>query len=237
MNTINRFWPRLLLTFVTYPLAALCGAANGFGSVETPETPKPIYLAELRSPSLFYESVDDLINVHCNYAGAMQLLEYHKKNGAGKYDAMIAKLERLVIPQLPPPHEAEVLVRKARFQMDQNRVLEAERELRACIAKYPSYPPAYTNLGICLLGQKRNKEGFAIIRRGTEVARPFNMHQLTDLAAVYLVAGEFKKAAEVNTEKLKIDPQDLEALGFFVRFSKDGQALPKANSKPSAKVE
>jgi hypothetical protein len=99
MNTINRFWPRLLLIFVTYLLAALCGAANGFGSVDTPETPKPIYLAELRSPSLFYESVDELINVDCNYAGAMQLLEYHKKNGAGKYDEMIAKLERLVIPQ------------------------------------------------------------------------------------------------------------------------------------------
>jgi tetratricopeptide (TPR) repeat protein len=230
MNIIRRlFHHKLIATFVLAAVAQSAAIASQF--IETPENPKPVYLGELRPPWHFYESVDHLINVRCNYSDAMKLIEYHKNNGAGRYDAMIAKLERLVLPKIPPPHEAELFVRKANFLMNQHRYLEAERELRICVARYPSYPPAYSALGMSLLIQKRNKEAFAITQKGCEVAKPTNLHQLTDLAGFYLITDNFKKAAEINLQKLKMDPQDPNAVAFFTKFDKDGRALPEPSAQ------
>lgn len=226
---------RLLLSIhllAGFVLAASAqSAAFGTQFVETPENPKPVYLGELRAPFHFYDSVEALIYVRCTYADAMKLIEYHKKNGGGRYDALITKLERLVIPKSPPPLEAELIVRRARLMIDQNRILEAERELRGCISRYPSYPPAYTFLGLSLLVQKRNKEAFAIVQKGCEVAKPTNLHQLTDLAGFYLITDNFKKAAEVNLQKLKMDPEDPNALAFFTKFDKDGKPLPEPTAQ------
>ena len=230
MNSIRLlFHHKILAASVLVTFAQPAAIAAQF--VETPENPKPVYLGELRAPFHFYESVDDLINVRCIYADAMKLIEYHKKNGAGRYDALITKLEKLVIPKSPPPHEAEVIVRRARLMIDQDRILEAERELRACIARYPSYPPAYTFLGLSLLVQKRNKEAFAITQKGCEVAMPTNLHQLTDPAGCYLLTDNFEKAADINLQKLKMDPEDPNALAFFTKFDKDGRALPEPTAQ------
>ncbi|MBK9281139.1 MAG: hypothetical protein IPM93_23520 [Candidatus Obscuribacter sp.] len=232
MTRINSF--RLLLNFALLSAIALPSAlppaALGSDYIETPQNQKPVYLGELRAPFHFYDSVDALINVRCNYADAMKLIEYHKKNGAGRYDALIAKLERLVIPESPPPYEAELIVRRVNLMIYQGRILEAEREARACIEKFPSYAPAYSALGGSLLIQKRNREAFAITQKGCEVAKPTNLHQLTVLAGFYLITDNFKKAAEVNLQKLKIDPEDPSALAFFGRYDQDGKELPEASS-------
>ena len=63
------------------------------------------------------------------------------------------------------------------------------------------------------------------------MAKPTNLHQLTDLAGFYLITDNFKKAAEINLQKLKMDPEDPNALAFFTKFDKDGRALPEPTAQ------
>jgi len=106
------------------------------------------------------------------------------------------------------PRSADVQNHLGVVLAQENRIAEAEAQLRRVADMHPKFPDVHVDLGKVLIQQKKFEEAIEHYRQALELA-PNNVAACNGLGAAYGSLGKFDLAAEQLRRALQLKPRDL----------------------------
>ncbi|HEY0868174.1 MAG TPA: tetratricopeptide repeat protein [Fimbriimonas sp.] len=118
---------------------------------------------------------------------------------------------------------------RAQLFIDQDRWIDAERELKLYLGQEPEDPDAHRMLALCLLQTNRRKEGLFEAQKAVAL-EPDNPWAHYVVAYAHQVLRKYKKAEEAISEALRRDPEEPD---FYALLS----GLQAIQAKPRQSLE